>query len=55
MNWPLTLQVLGILILAAGLALLAPWAGVVALGALLTMLGVAMEMGGSRGGRDGTG
>lgn len=53
MNWALVLQVLGIIILAAGLALLAPWAGVVALGVLLILLGTAMEMGG--GGRDGSG
>lgn len=51
MTRALALQILGILVLAGGLAMLAPWAGVVALGALLILLGVADELGGGRGTR----
>ena len=38
------LQVLGGLVLSAGMALLAPWAGLVALGVLLIVFGVAAEL-----------
>ena len=38
------LQVLGILVLAAGLFMLAPWLGIAALGLLLLLLGIAIEV-----------
>jgi hypothetical protein len=37
------LQVIGILVLAAGVAMVAPWAGVVVVGAGLLAFGLAME------------
>jgi hypothetical protein len=42
-NRALALQAIGILLVALGLGMLAPWAGVVALGALTLTLGVAAE------------
>lgn len=40
------LQVLGLMVLAGGLALLHPWLGAVALGLGLVAVGVVLEVGG---------
>lgn len=47
----LAVELAGIALLAAGLAMLAPWLGVAVLGALLILLGISLERGeyGTRG------
>lgn len=47
----LAIQVLGLLLVAAGFALLAPWAGLVVLGLAVLALGLMLES--QKGGNDG--
>ena len=43
------LQIIGALLIAAGLAMLAPWLGVFALGVLMVLAGVVAEVEGQHG------
>lgn len=49
MKVALAIQVLGALLVAGGLAMVAPWAGVLALGVLTLLMGLALEFEGRSG------